>query len=93
MSGRRRRRRAVGLEMARRQAVLLHQAVKLGAVAVGEPGSVGDVAVGQFQQADEVIALEALLGFGTLGERSARCTSASGIKGVVESAQTCSTTL
>ena len=46
--------------MARRQAVLLHQAVKLGAVAVSQAGRISDVAVGQFQQTDEIVALKAL---------------------------------
>ena len=41
----------VGLEQPRRQAVFLHQAVKLGAVAVGQLGGIGHIAVGQLEQA------------------------------------------
>ena len=51
-----------GLEVARRELVFLQKPVELGAVAVGQTGGVGDVAVGDLQQVDEVTALELLLG-------------------------------
>jgi len=45
--------------------VFLQQAVELGAVALGQAGGVGRVAVGQLEEADQVVALEALARFAT----------------------------
>ena len=61
----------IGFEQPGRQLVLLQQPVELGAVPVGQPGRVGHVAVGQFQQAHEVIALETLLRF-CIGQEAER---------------------
>ena len=55
-------------EHRRRQLVLLQQTVELGAVAVGDAGGVGDVAVGQLEKLHQVVALEALLCLG-VGQR------------------------
>lgn len=44
--------------------MLLHQAIKLGTVAVSQPGRIGYVAVGQFEQTDQVISLKPLSGLG-----------------------------
>ena len=43
--------------------MLLHQAVELGPVAVCQAGCVGDVAIGQFEQTDEVVPFKPLFGF------------------------------
>ena len=38
--------------------------VELGTVAVGDAGSIGHVAIGEFQQLHQIVALETLLGIG-----------------------------
>ena len=53
-----------GTEQAWRQAGFLQQAIELGAVAIGQPRRVGNIAVGEFQQLGQVIALKTLLGVG-----------------------------
>ena len=58
----------IAAEHAGRQFMLAQQAVKLGAVAVGNAGGVGDIAVGEFEQLHQIVALEALLGV-SVGKR------------------------
>ena len=47
--------------------VPLQEGVEVGAVAVGDPGRLGDVALGHLKECDQVVLLEALPGLGEGG--------------------------